>query len=295
VRAWENTVRPALDNLAGALNRLDEGTATVRVADGVTAAGHGPFAGAADTVYSVIDRVDQSMQAEAKATPLDAVREAPAPAGTPNTPVRDTAVDLAGNPRELPGRAPEDHPTTGDADGGSGKSWHNDLIEAPRPPENAAPRHGAEGPVDSATPGVQGSAAAPRGAGNGVAVEDPTSAPPHHVADSSTDSGAAPSDQQIADTPIDLAPAERPQATSSLVEQDLDPPTGSRDIREVMSRSELSADELAAYLQATNPLEADNFARTGAWPEKVQIPRDASVLTEHGTIDWDQVPRTAMN
>lgn len=27
VRAWENTVRPALDNLAGALSRLDEGTA----------------------------------------------------------------------------------------------------------------------------------------------------------------------------------------------------------------------------------------------------------------------------
>lgn len=119
VRAWENTVKPALDNLAGALNRLDEATATVRVADGVAAGGHGPFAGAADTVYSMVDRVDQSLQPGMKASPLEAALEPPA--GTPNAPVPHPAGDLGGNLRELPGRSPEHQPAVGDTDGGSGE------------------------------------------------------------------------------------------------------------------------------------------------------------------------------
>lgn len=150
VRAWDNTVRPALNNLAGALNRLDEGTATVRVADGVAAAGHSPFAGAADTVHSMVDRVDQSLQAGAKTAPLDAVREAPTPVGTPETPVPHPAADLSGL-RELPGRAPEHQPKVGDIDGGAGTSGRTgdgaDLPPVPR----EHPRPVIEHNVDIAT------------------------------------------------------------------------------------------------------------------------------------------------
>ncbi|RAX45808.1 hypothetical protein DQ354_07965 [Arthrobacter sp. AQ5-06] len=134
VRAWENTIRPALDNLAGALNRLDEGTATVRVADGVAAGARGPHAGAADTLYRIVDHT-----------------------------------------------------------------------EAPRHADNAPARHRAEGPADSATPVVKDSAPASPGSSDGAATPDPTNAPPSHAADDVADSGAAPSDQHIADTPTDLA------------------------------------------------------------------------------------------
>jgi hypothetical protein len=63
--------------------------------------------------------------------------------------------------------------------------------------------------VDSVTPLAHDSAPAAREAGDAVAVEDPTSGPPSHVADNSADSGSAHSDQQIAAILTDPAPAEQ--------------------------------------------------------------------------------------
>jgi hypothetical protein len=240
VRAWENTVRPALDNLAGALNRVDDGTATVRIADGVAAGGHGPFAGAADRLYSIVDRVDHSLQAGNKASPLEAALEPPAGATSRGT-VHGPIVDHSGGLRELPGRAPEHQPVIGETDGGSDKLWHNDLGGAPRPAENAPARHRAEGPVDSATPVVQDSAAAPRGAGDGVAAADPTNAPPGHVANNGADSGAVPSDQQIADTPTDPALADHSEATSPPFDQDPDGSSGRAALSDVLPKGQPSA------------------------------------------------------
>lgn len=98
-------------------------------------------------------------------------------------------------------------------------------------------------------------------------------------------------DPLVAEAPTDLAPKEQVETTGSPVDQDLKGPLREADVRDLLSRSELSVDELTDYLQATDPPKADNFASTGVWPERLQIPRDASVLNEHGKIDWSQVPQ----
>lgn len=66
----------------------------------MAAGGHGPFAGAADTVYSMVDRVDQSLQPGMKASPLEAALEPPA--GTPNAPVPHRQAILAGTCESCP-------------------------------------------------------------------------------------------------------------------------------------------------------------------------------------------------
>jgi hypothetical protein len=64
-------------------------------------------------------------------------------------------------------------------------------------------------------------------------------------------------------------------------------------IDEIRAKSTLSDAELEKYLRNSNeygPAIADEFARTGHLPDNVQIPKDPSVLTPDGKIDWSQVP-----
>ncbi|MBS1905238.1 MAG: hypothetical protein JST33_01455 [Actinobacteria bacterium] len=64
-------------------------------------------------------------------------------------------------------------------------------------------------------------------------------------------------------------------------------------IDEIRAKSTLTDAELEKYLRNSDeygPAIADEFARTGHLPDNVQIPKDASVLTPDGKIDWSQVP-----
>jgi hypothetical protein len=48
-------------------------------------------------------------------------------------------------------------------------------------------------------------------------------------------------------------------------------------------------DELGGYLEGVDPAKADQFLRTGTWPEDVQIPKDASVLGADGRVDFEHL------
>lgn len=62
-------------------------------------------------------------------------------------------------------------------------------------------------------------------------------------------------------------------------------------IDEIRSHSAVSDAELETYLRTNYGDDvADAFAKDGSLPDDVQIPKDPSVLTPDGDIDWSQVP-----
>ncbi|MBM7690343.1 hypothetical protein BCR24_14800 [Enterococcus ureilyticus] len=58
----------------------------------------------------------------------------------------------------------------------------------------------------------------------------------------------------------------------------------------IIKQTTCSGDELERYLRNINGDLADEFLKTGKWPEKIQVPKSSSVLTKNGGIDWSQVP-----
>ncbi|MFD9627528.1 T7SS effector LXG polymorphic toxin [Peribacillus muralis] len=48
--------------------------------------------------------------------------------------------------------------------------------------------------------------------------------------------------------------------------------------------------DLHDYLKNIDEKLADEYLKTGKWPREIQIPKDPSVLTSNGRIDWSQVP-----
>ncbi|WP_339099670.1 glycohydrolase toxin TNT-related protein [Candidatus Enterococcus lemimoniae] len=61
----------------------------------------------------------------------------------------------------------------------------------------------------------------------------------------------------------------------------------------IIKQTTCSGDELERYLRnhwAGGDQIADDFLKTGKWPEKIQVPKSSSVLTKNGAIDWAQVP-----
>ncbi|WP_439444297.1 TNT domain-containing protein [Listeria aquatica] len=61
-------------------------------------------------------------------------------------------------------------------------------------------------------------------------------------------------------------------------------------IPKLVEQSKCSTNELHNYLKQINSDLAEEFKNTGKWPEEVQVPKDSSVLTANGEIDWSQVP-----
>ncbi|WP_077319022.1 TNT domain-containing protein [Virgibacillus proomii] len=59
---------------------------------------------------------------------------------------------------------------------------------------------------------------------------------------------------------------------------------------DVLKRSTCSPKELHNYLNNIDSKLAEEFTNTGKWPKDIQIPKDSSVLTADGNIDWSQVP-----
>jgi Tuberculosis necrotizing toxin len=141
---------------------------------------------------------------------------------------------------------------------------------------------------------VAPSAAVPDSAGSlPDSPPDTAKATPAHAADD-VDAADAPSEQPAADSPAGSAATEQVEADTAPpapAQQDLEAQSRDADVKVLLSRSELAPDELAAYLKAEHPDKVEKFARTGDWPEEIQIPKDASVLTADGRIDWDQVPK----
>ncbi|QAY60136.1 DUF4237 domain-containing protein [Microbacterium protaetiae] len=63
-------------------------------------------------------------------------------------------------------------------------------------------------------------------------------------------------------------------------------------IHDVRNRSSLSDADLESFLRTNYGDDvADAFAKDGTIPDDVQIPKDPSVLTPDGKIDWSQVPK----
>lgn len=58
----------------------------------------------------------------------------------------------------------------------------------------------------------------------------------------------------------------------------------------LLKESKASTDELINYLKRFDTKAADKFKKDGKWPSKYQIPKDSSVLTFEGRIDWNQTP-----
>uniref|UniRef100_UPI0012BB8194 TNT domain-containing protein n=1 Tax=Streptococcus equinus TaxID=1335 RepID=UPI0012BB8194 len=58
----------------------------------------------------------------------------------------------------------------------------------------------------------------------------------------------------------------------------------------LLKESKTSTDELINYLKRIDTKAADKFKKDGKWPSKYQIPKDSSVLTSEGKIDWNQTP-----
>ncbi|WP_423832010.1 TNT domain-containing protein [Streptococcus equinus] len=58
----------------------------------------------------------------------------------------------------------------------------------------------------------------------------------------------------------------------------------------LLKKSKASTDELVKYLEKIDTKAANNFKEKGKWPSKYQIPKDSSVLTSEGRIDWNQTP-----
>ncbi|EUJ29586.1 TNT domain-containing protein [Listeria cornellensis] len=58
----------------------------------------------------------------------------------------------------------------------------------------------------------------------------------------------------------------------------------------LLRQTTCSPDELFKYLNGINKDAAQVYLKTGKWPDSVQIPKNSSVLTHEGRIDWAQVP-----
>ena len=65
---------------------------------------------------------------------------------------------------------------------------------------------------------------------------------------------------------------------------------------ELLKESTCTKDDFIKYLQSCDDYfktnYADEFARTGKWPDEVQIPKSSDVLNAKGGIDWEQVPNS---
>ncbi|MBE6047608.1 MAG: DUF4237 domain-containing protein [Clostridium sp.] len=65
---------------------------------------------------------------------------------------------------------------------------------------------------------------------------------------------------------------------------------------ELIKESTCTKDDFIKYLQSCDDYfktnYADEFARTGKWPEEIQIPKSPDVLNPNGGIDWAQVPNS---
>lgn len=65
-------------------------------------------------------------------------------------------------------------------------------------------------------------------------------------------------------------------------------------LQELLNESKCTKDDFIKYLQSCDDYfktnYADEFAKTGKWPEEVQIPKSPDVLNAKGGIDWEQVP-----
>ncbi|MEX0136654.1 glycohydrolase toxin TNT-related protein [Bacillus nitratireducens] len=61
-------------------------------------------------------------------------------------------------------------------------------------------------------------------------------------------------------------------------------------VQKLLKQSTCTTDELHAYLNNIDSKLAEEFKKTGQWPEEVQIPKNSDVLRADGHIDWGQVP-----
>ncbi len=65
-------------------------------------------------------------------------------------------------------------------------------------------------------------------------------------------------------------------------------------VSDLLKQSTCDSDELFSYLKQTDSYlgtnYGDEFIESGKWPNDIQIPKDSSVLTSNGSIDWSQVP-----
>ncbi|WP_144550360.1 T7SS effector LXG polymorphic toxin [Peribacillus simplex] len=64
------------------------------------------------------------------------------------------------------------------------------------------------------------------------------------------------------------------------------PASGAADVR----NTKCTKVDLHDYLKNIDEKLADEYLKTGKWPREIQIPKDPSVLTSNGKIDWSQVP-----
>ncbi|MGT2866988.1 glycohydrolase toxin TNT-related protein [Streptococcus fryi] len=60
--------------------------------------------------------------------------------------------------------------------------------------------------------------------------------------------------------------------------------------RRLLKESKVTSDDLFRYLDNIDAKAAQEFRNTGKWPTDQQIPKDPSVLTLEGKIDWSQTP-----
>ncbi|AOA00443.1 hypothetical protein BFC22_10095 [Carnobacterium divergens] len=58
----------------------------------------------------------------------------------------------------------------------------------------------------------------------------------------------------------------------------------------VINKSTATGDELLKYLNRIDKNLAEEFFKTGKWPDHIQVPKSSNVLTKTGAIDWAQVP-----
>lgn len=58
----------------------------------------------------------------------------------------------------------------------------------------------------------------------------------------------------------------------------------------LLEQTKVPSDDLATYLDNIDSKAAQEFRETDKWPTDQQIPKDPSVLTPEGKIDWSQTP-----
>ena len=58
----------------------------------------------------------------------------------------------------------------------------------------------------------------------------------------------------------------------------------------VINKSTATGDEFLKYLNRIDKNLAEEFFKTGKWPDHIQVPKSSNVLTKTGAIDWAQVP-----
>jgi hypothetical protein len=59
---------------------------------------------------------------------------------------------------------------------------------------------------------------------------------------------------------------------------------------ELLNKTTCSSETLYEYLYKINPEQAINYAKTGVWPDDIQVPKSSNVLGRDWGIDWSQVP-----